>query len=260
MTLLDFWPTSERIRECLNALHYGDTKRVLAVHQPMCLRRIDQLDPPSAAVTEQELLKTILYERHSGVITLTGPARVGKSHLLNWLAAELSRQSDLRRSVVLTFHSGDARATVLQKLAETFPNSSVLHDAMIPTDTFDPRSAAAPTKVRDRFMLALEKCEAEAKQRLAEAKESGASPSAQDRDVGTWLAQGLRDYFSDPITGNPFLAPETGEFWFLTQSIASSQKTLSIPAVFRAEHLIRQKGVDILRTANRHKRSTKSSI
>ena len=132
-------------------------------------------------------------------------------------------------------------ADVLQKLAETFPNSSVLHDAMIPTDTFDPRSAAAPTKVRDRFMLALEKCEAEAKQRLAEAKESGASPSAQDRDVGTWLAQGLRDYFSDPITGNPFLAPETGEFWFLTQSIASSQKTLSIPAVFRAEHLIRQK-------------------
>ena len=57
MTLLDFWPTSERIRECLNALHYGDTKLVLAVHQPMCLRRIDQLDPPSAAVTEQELSK-----------------------------------------------------------------------------------------------------------------------------------------------------------------------------------------------------------
>jgi hypothetical protein len=237
MTLQDFWPAAERIHSCLSAVQNGDPELTLAVHQPMKISRAGE------TATDRKLFEILLSETGSRTIAVAGAEGIGKSHFINWLKAKWNREFKNANRMLLTFKSSDSRQNAIERLAEAFPDTVILKDAKRPANAFDATSPEAPQLIRQRFMTALEKTETEAKKRLAEAKERGTSPGPQDRDVGTWLAKGLRDFFGDPVSGRPFLAQKTGVFWQLA-SVESSTSP------WCPEQFARQEGVDILKAGN----------
>jgi len=73
-----------------------------------------------------------------------------------------------------------------------------------------PTAAVSKEELRDRLIARLRAEQQEAQARVASGKQQGTSPAPVDRDVAGWLAAGLADLFSDPITAKQFLNDSKG--------------------------------------------------
>ncbi|MGY2214940.1 protein DpdH [Pseudomonas sp. SDO558_S425] len=90
MSLINYWPTSDHILQCIRTEAEELAEHVLlAVHEPMQLLRIG--NGAEQQCTEADLLKHFLEVERP--IPLIGRSGVGKSHLIRWLEAQLKLQS-----------------------------------------------------------------------------------------------------------------------------------------------------------------------
>lgn len=86
MSLINYWPTSDHIFQCIRTEAEELAEHVLlAVHEPMQLLRVG--NGAEQQCTEADLLKHFLEVERP--IPLIGRSGVGKSHLIRWLEAQL---------------------------------------------------------------------------------------------------------------------------------------------------------------------------
>jgi len=96
MKLLNYWPSDERINECIPAEAEALSDAVfLAVHQaPRLFRRFMSAESETKQAREAELLDWLLSpdvpEGHR-VVPIVGHAGTGKSHLIRWLDIHIDR-------------------------------------------------------------------------------------------------------------------------------------------------------------------------
>ncbi len=90
MSLINYWPSSEHISQCIRTEAEELADHVLlAVHEPMQLLRVG--DGAELQCTETDLLAHFLQVERP--IPIVGRSGVGKSHLIRWLEAQLRLQS-----------------------------------------------------------------------------------------------------------------------------------------------------------------------
>ncbi|WP_144436815.1 protein DpdH [Pseudomonas aeruginosa] len=90
MNLINYWPSSEHISQCIRTEAEELAEHVLlAVHEPMQLLRVG--NGAEQQCTEADLLAHFLEVERP--IPLVGRSGVGKSHLIRWLEAQLKLQS-----------------------------------------------------------------------------------------------------------------------------------------------------------------------
>jgi hypothetical protein len=125
MSLVDYWPTSDKINACIKPEAEGASAEVLlAVHQPAPLAyrlaRSTELIPTS----EAELFDYFISEdvpTGAHVVPITGHSGVGKSHLVRLIAARLSALPDAKRYVPVRIPKSASLRKVVESILELLP-------------------------------------------------------------------------------------------------------------------------------------------
>ena len=164
-----------------------------AVHQPI---RFEQRG------SEAAFLAAFLNDAPLAVIL--GSPGSGRSHFLRWLEIEFrSRNLDFLR-----IPAGQSANDLIQP--------SVGESISIRFEKED---------VRNLLIAGLQREQQRAQERVAMAKQLGATPDPFDRDVAGWLAKGLGDLLDDPITAKQFSIDGQGTIAVLAEQLASGAAT-----------------------------------
>ncbi|HEX4611651.1 MAG TPA: protein DpdH, partial [Urbifossiella sp.] len=228
MTLLDYWPTSDGVTECVRSDADAASDAVLlAVHRPMRLRR---LEPGGVAVatTEAEVSEYLLRPNPPDgrvLIPIEGSSGVGKSHLIRWLSiqARHGSESDRRHVIAIPKGAGLRRALGLMLEGLSGPRYDRIRSALDGAReklTDD----AAEVYVRANLEVALRERVKETKTRLdanpdpvRAARKRRLQKAAIDRetqallndaDLVEWLGPGLVEWLNTPATNGPMLVAD----------------------------------------------------
>lgn len=195
MTLLDCWPIPERVEETFAAdVHSLADETLRLVKQPILLRNGETL------LTDEELLQRLRADLR--ICLIQGRKGSGKSLLLRWLANELSAQG-------------------LSAVRVEGPSSSDVLNLATTGSSEQKHEVVSKEQLCQRLIDQLQKESQEAQARIAQAKQEEIAPNSHDRDVAGWLAKGLGDLFSDPITREQFLLDEKGIIAVLAEQIST---------------------------------------
>ncbi len=115
MSLINYWPTSDHIFQCIRTEAEELAEHVLlAVHEPMQLLRVG--NGAEQQCTEADLLKHFLEVERP--IPLIGRSGVGKSHLIRWLEAQLKLQSQSANWHIVRIPKNSSLRQVLEVLLD----------------------------------------------------------------------------------------------------------------------------------------------
>ena len=89
---LSYWPEVESVRQCIRteAEELSDAA-LLAVHEPMMLRKSPARETGGNLVSESELLEHVM--KSNRPTPILGESGFGKSHIIRWLDAQLHRKN-----------------------------------------------------------------------------------------------------------------------------------------------------------------------
>lgn len=120
--LLDYWPTVERVNECLRTeAETIDEALLLAVHEPATLRRRAAHTGLEVDATEKDLLDELMRSSNDGsavLVAITGASGVGKSHMVRWLRAQLLRHPMRDRLVIVSIPKTASLRQVVERMLE----------------------------------------------------------------------------------------------------------------------------------------------
>ncbi|GJG99177.1 protein DpdH [Paraburkholderia terrae] len=120
--LTAYWPDAARVAECMRTeAETVDQALLLAVHQPVTLRRRIAESKSEEAATEHDLLNALMRPIHDGssvIVALTGASGVGKSHMVRWLGAQLDRHPQRDRMVVVSIPKTASLRKVVELILE----------------------------------------------------------------------------------------------------------------------------------------------
>ena len=131
MSISSYWPTSERVSECIRTeAETADEAVLLAVHQPVKLKVRWAASGREEDKTEGELLEALLSENTDGsavLVPITGPAGVGKSHIIRWLHAQLLRSKHSSRLHIITIPKWASLRKVVELMLEPLNGTEYEH-------------------------------------------------------------------------------------------------------------------------------------
>ncbi|MEJ8827219.1 protein DpdH [Variovorax humicola] len=120
--LLDYWPSAERVNECLRTeAETIDEALLLAVHEPATLRRRAAHTGLEVDATEKDLLDALMRPSNDGsavLVAITGASGVGKSHMVRWLRAQLLRHPMRDRLVIVSIPKTASLRQVVERMLE----------------------------------------------------------------------------------------------------------------------------------------------
>lgn len=120
--LLSYWPSADHVRECLRTeAETIDEALLLAVHEPVSLRKRAAHTGLETEATERELLNELMRPSDDGsavLVAITGASGVGKSHMVKWLGAQLLRHPQRDRLVIVTIPKTASLRQVVERMLE----------------------------------------------------------------------------------------------------------------------------------------------
>ncbi|MEZ9351824.1 protein DpdH [Vibrio splendidus] len=115
--LKNYWPENSRVEECiLTEAESLSGSLLMAVHEPMHLIKRQHKTGHEQRADEQALFDFFL--KHNRPIPITGAAGVGKSHIIRWLGAQLSRQPDKDKYRIIYIPKSSSIADVVRRLID----------------------------------------------------------------------------------------------------------------------------------------------
>lgn len=113
MSLINYWPQSEHVSQCIRTEAEELAEHVLlAVHEPMQLLRVGAGE--DLLCNEENLLEHFLSVERP--IPIIGKSGVGKSHLIRWLDAKLKLHADYTKWHVVRIPKNASLRQALEKL------------------------------------------------------------------------------------------------------------------------------------------------
>ncbi|KVS19677.1 protein DpdH [Burkholderia vietnamiensis] len=144
-----YWPDAAQVAECLRTeAETVDQALLLAVHQPVTLRRRIAESKSEEAATENDLLEALMRPIHDGssvIVALTGASGVGKSHMVRWLGAQLDRHPQRDNMVVVSIPKTASLRRVVELILEPLSGDeydALTHDLGRAMEALDPPKAA----------------------------------------------------------------------------------------------------------------------
>lgn len=154
--LLDYWPTTERVSECLRTeAETIDEALLLAVHEPMTLRRRAAHTGLEVDATEKDLLDELMRPSNDGsavLVAITGASGVGKSHMVRWLRAQLLRHPMRDRLVIVSIPKTASLRQVVERMLEPLGGQAY---AMIKSDLDRAVEALKPSQAAELLATTL---------------------------------------------------------------------------------------------------------
>jgi hypothetical protein len=121
-TLSRFWPTPERVDQCIRTeAETVDDAVLLAVHTPGPLVIRAANGSAQEAATEIDLFNDLMRPATDGsavVVAITGDSGVGKSHMVRWLHARLQRHQERHRLVIVLVPKTASLREVVERILE----------------------------------------------------------------------------------------------------------------------------------------------
>lgn len=221
--LIEYWPDAKRVAECLRTeAETVDRALILAVHQPVALRRRIAESKAEEAATENDLLKALLRPVHDGssvIVALTGASGVGKSHMVRWLGAQLDRHPQRDKMVVVSIPKTASLRRVVELILEPLSGDeyhALTQDLGHAMESLDPSKAAE--------LLATALAEELEPYALRLMDESRANQDHRTQGPRITAARQLREFIRDP---------DVRDRWFkgvLLRIVTSSLKGTADPA------------------------------
>lgn len=147
--LTTYWPDATQVAECMRTeAETVDQALLLAVHQPVTLRRRIAESKSEEPATENDLLKALMRPIHDGssvIVAITGASGVGKSHMVRWLGAQLDRHPRRDRMVVVSIPKTSSLRRVVELILEPLSGDeyrALMQDLGRAMEALDPLKAS----------------------------------------------------------------------------------------------------------------------
>lgn len=199
MTTLDrYWPTSERVNECIRTeAEVVDEAVLLAVHEPGPLLTRSANGAAEDPATEKDLLDALLRPADDGsavLVAITGDSGVGKSHMIRWLHAQLQRHPMRDQFVIVLVPKTASLRQVVERILAPLEGEAYRHLQSELT------KAVEQLNTRDAGLMLATSLSIELQHNYETGMQALKERGADDRGIRERLAltKNLRDLIRDP--------------------------------------------------------------